>query len=126
MATAVGPLIGGWLVEVASWRWVFLINVPLAVVVVVVALRHVPESRDLSADEGAVDWAGGLLGAVALAGVSYALIEGGAAAPLALGVALVGAVAFAVRERRAASPVLPLPVFASAQFSAVNAVTFVV
>ena len=126
VATAVGPLVGGWLVEVASWRWVFLVNVPLAVVVVVVALRHVPESRDLSAADSRVDWGGGLLGAVALGGLSYALIERGSLAPVALGIALVGAVAFGVRERRAAYPVLPLPVFASAQFSAINAVTFVV
>ncbi|GGF37673.1 MFS transporter [Marmoricola endophyticus] len=126
VATAVGPLLGGWLVDVASWRWVFLINVPLAALVVLVALRHVPESRDATVEGQHVDWLGGVTGAVALGSLSYALIEGGRALLPALGVAVVAGAAFALRERTAAYPVLPLRVFASAQFSAVNAVTFVV
>jgi EmrB/QacA subfamily drug resistance transporter len=129
VATAIGPLLGGWLVDVASWRWVFLINLPLAAVVVVVAVRHVPETRDASAEGTAVDWAGGLLGALALAGVTFALIEAEGGTGLvvpALVVGLVGAVLFVLRERRARYPLLPFSVFGSAQFSATNAVTFLV
>jgi EmrB/QacA subfamily drug resistance transporter len=129
VATAIGPLLGGWLVDVASWRWVFLINLPLAALVVVVTLRHVPESRDPASAGTAVDWSGGVLGALALAGVTFALIEADAGARLvvpALVVAAAGAVLFVLRERRAAYPVLPFPVFSSAQFSATNAVTFLV
>ena len=129
VATAIGPLLGGWLVDVASWRWVFLINLPLAALVIWVALRHVPETHDPGADGTPVDWLGGLLGALALAGFTFALIEadrGAGTVVTAVAVGLVAAVAFAARERRARYPVLPLPVFASAQFSATNAVTFLV
>ncbi|MAQ14518.1 MAG: MFS transporter [Sandaracinus sp.] len=129
VATAIGPLLGGWVVDVASWRWVFLINLPLAAVVALVALRHVPESHDPGADGSRADWSGGVLGALALAGLTFALIESdaGAASVLpALAVALLGAVLFWWRERRAPYPVLPLGVFAAGQFSATNAVTFFV
>ena len=129
VATAIGPLLGGWLVDVASWRWVFLINLPLAALVVAVAVRHVPETRDPTASDASVDWSGGVLGALALAGLTFALIEadGGARVVVpALAVGLVGAVLFVLRERRARYPVLPLNVFAAAQFSATNAVTFLV
>ena len=61
VATAVGPFVGGWLIQVASWRWVFLINAPLAVVVVLVARRHVPETRD-STVSGHIDALGAVLG----------------------------------------------------------------
>lgn len=131
VATAVGPFLGGWLVEQVSWRWVFLINVPLAVVVVVLALRHVPESRDPAAAPR-VDIAGAFLGVVALGGVTYALVEGagqGIASPpvlvaLVLGVA--AAVAFVVVEMHSDHPMLPLGIFRSRQFTAANLVTFTV
>ncbi|MCW2814208.1 MAG: major facilitator transporter [Nocardioides sp.] len=129
VATAIGPLLGGWLVDVASWRWVFLINLPLAAVVVWVAVRHVPETHDEGADGTAVDWTGGALGALALAGLTFALIEsarGTTVVVLAAAVGVAGAAAFVVRERRADYPVLPLGAFRSAQFSAVNGVTFLV
>lgn len=129
VATAIGPLLGGWLVETASWRWVFLINLPLAALVVWVALRHVPETHDEGADGTQVDWAGGLLGAVALAGLTAALIEsarGSLVVGGGLGLAVLGTTAFVVRERRASYPVLPLAAFRSTQFSAVNAVTLLV
>jgi len=131
VATAVGPFVGGWLIEVASWRWVFLINVPLAVVVVVVAQRHVPETRDPSAT-GRVDVLGAVLGAAGLAGVTYALIEApvrGAAAPVVLiagGLGVAAMAGFILVELRQRHPMLPLGIFRSAQFSAANAVTFAV
>jgi EmrB/QacA subfamily drug resistance transporter len=135
VAGAIGPLLGGWLVGAAGWRWIFLINLPLAVVVVLVALRHVPETRDPSA-HGRFDVTGAALAALSLAGVTYALIEapaGGAARiwlPVVVGV--VAAVAFVLVERyrgrpgAATPPMLPLDVFGSRQFTAVNVVTFLV
>ncbi|HEU5156837.1 MAG TPA: MFS transporter [Streptosporangiaceae bacterium] len=132
VAAAVGPLVGGWLVAAAGWRWVFLLNVPLAVVVVLVAVRHVPESVDGDA-RGRFDVDGAVLAALALAGVTYALTEAPAgrislALPIAIGLAGVAAgVAFLlVERRRGAAAMMPLDVFASRQFTAVNAVTFVV
>lgn len=129
VATAIGPLLGGWLVDVASWRWVFLINLPIAALVVWVTVRHVPENHDESADGTSVDWTGGVLGALALAGLTFALIEsarGPAFVGASLAVGALGAVAFVVRERRTTHPLLPLEVFGSAQFSAVNGVTLLV
>ena len=129
IAAAVGPFVGGLLVEV-SWRLVFLINLPLCVVVVVVALRHVPESADPDASPR-VDVAGAVLGALGLAGVTYALVaageRGASTGVLASGLAgVAGLIGFGLVERRSAHPMLPLGIFASRQFSAANAVTFAV
>ena len=136
VAGAIGPFLGGWLVTAAGWRWVFLLNIPLAAVVVPVALRHVPESLDEGA-HGRFDVQGAVLAVLALAGVTYALTEapGGQTAPAVIAVAAVVGIAagaaFVVVERRRSGgrgpqPMLPVEVFASRQFSAVNAVTFVV
>jgi EmrB/QacA subfamily drug resistance transporter len=131
VATAIGPFLGGWLVESVSWRWVFLINVPLAAVVVLIAVRHVPESLDADAT-GRPDVAGAVLGALALAGTTYALIEApgrGLGTPSVLVSALLGllaAVAFLLVEWRTAHPMLPLQIFANRQFSAANGVTFLI
>ncbi|MGH3665173.1 MAG: MFS transporter [Egibacteraceae bacterium] len=130
IAAAIGPFLGGWLVEAVSWRWVFLINAPLAVVIVVLALRHVPETRDPTT-HGRFDVAGAVLGALALGGITYALVEGegGFAAPAVWGSAVVGVlglVAFVVTERRGRNPMLPVDIFASRQFTAANLVTFAV
>jgi EmrB/QacA subfamily drug resistance transporter len=131
VATAIGPFVGGYLVEAASWRWVFLINVPLAAVVLVVAQRHVPETRDHTIT-GRLDPAGAALGAIGLGGLTYALIEApsqGNGSPAVLTSAAIGVlalVAFVVAEAKQRSPMLPLGVFRSTQFSAANAVTFVV
>jgi EmrB/QacA subfamily drug resistance transporter len=131
VAAAVGPFLGGWLVQAVSWRLIFLINLPLAAVVVWVSLRHVPETRDPGAT-GRLDWAGATLAAVGLAGVVYALTDGpaeGWTSPPILGAGLAGVAAlaaFLAWERRTPSPMLPLDIFASRQFSAANAVTFVV
>jgi EmrB/QacA subfamily drug resistance transporter len=129
IAGALGPFLGGWLIQGPGWRWAFLINLPLAVLVSVVALRHLPESRD-ETSTGRFDVTGAVLGALALAGVTYALIAAGESSGVAaalvvgvLGVAL--AVAFILLERRREHPMLPLSVFSSAQFSAVNVVTLV-
>ncbi|WP_461030560.1 MFS transporter, partial [Streptomyces sparsus] len=130
VAAAVGPFLGGWLVDGAGWRWVFLLNVPLALVCVPVALRHVPESRDPAAS-GRFDIAGAVLAALALGGVTYALIAAPEQGPsvTVLGCAAAGVLLGAVFvrvERRRASPMLPPQIFASRQFTAVNAVTWCV
>nr|WP_229919466.1 MFS transporter [Streptomyces minutiscleroticus] len=119
VGAAVGPFLGGWLVDGPGWRWVFLLNVPLAAVCVPVALRHVPESRDPHR-HGRFDALGAVLGATALALVTYALIDGvpvAGAAGVAVGVALV------LVERRRPDPLLPPSLFASRLFTAVNVVT---
>ena len=126
VAGALGPFLGGVLVEI-SWRLVFLVNLPFAALVVVVALRHVPESYDREMDPR-LDVAGAVLGAVGLAGTTYALVRLGDGRPAArtvvagvLGVA--GLVAFVLVERRSSHPMLPVDVFASRQFTAANLVT---
>jgi EmrB/QacA subfamily drug resistance transporter len=131
VTAALGPFLGGWLVQAASWRWIFLINLPLAVVVVWVAQRHVPESLDPSVGRG-LDYAGAALAALGLAGVVYALTDGpglGWTSPrilLAGAVGVAALVAFVLWERRSRHPMLPLDIFASRQFTAANLVTFVV
>ncbi|MCG5217488.1 MFS transporter [Streptosporangium sp. KLBMP 9127] len=124
VASAIGPLLGGWLVESVGWRWVFLINLPLAVVVLAIAVRHVPESRDTTA-VGRFDVAGAVLAALALAGVTYGLIETGIGS-IALPVGLLLGAAFVWLEiHRSPNALVPVGIFASRVFSAVNAVTLV-
>ncbi len=130
VAAAIGPLLGGYLVEAVSWRAIFLINLPLGVFVVAMATRHVPETRDPTA-RGRLDLPGATLAAIGLAGTTYALIEApgkGASPPILIaGIGgVLALVAFLLNERRSANPMMPLEVFASRQFSAANAVTFVV
>jgi EmrB/QacA subfamily drug resistance transporter len=131
VTAAIGPFLGGWLVQAASWRWIFLINLPLAVVVVWVARRHVPESRDPNA-RGGLDYLGAALAAAGLAGVVYALTDGpglGWTSPrilLAGAVGVAALIGFVLWERRSRHPMLPLDIFASRQFTAANLVTFVV
>ncbi len=131
VATAAGPLLGGYLITAASWRWIFFINLPIAVAVIALGLRHVPESRDPTAT-GRIDEAGALAAVVFLTGITFAFIEAptlGWSSPAVLAMTLVGVLglaAFLARERTAASPMLPLSIFRSRQFSATNAVTFIV
>jgi EmrB/QacA subfamily drug resistance transporter len=136
VAAAVGPVVGGWLVQAAGWRWVFLLNLPLAVAVVAVTMRHVPETRD-PASHGRFDVAGAGLAALGLAGITYALIEStGSVGTMAVVVAAIigvaAAVAFVEVERRRTRtpeptpPMLPLDVFSSRQFSVINVITFLV
>ncbi|HEY0718533.1 MAG TPA: MFS transporter [Streptosporangiaceae bacterium] len=131
LATAIGPFVGGWLISAVSWRLVFFINLPVAAAVVVIAARHVPESR--APDEtGRLDIPGAVTITGALVGITYGLIaassDGWTSGPV-LG-SLIGGVllmaAFLFIERHVKDPMLPLTVFASRQFSAANAVTFVV
>ena len=130
VAAAIGPLLGGYLIGAISWRAIFLINLPLGAFVIWAAARHVPESHDPGAG-GRLDLTGSALTALGLAGTTYALIEapeqGVSAAVLVAGVGgLAALVAFLLHERRTADPMLPLEIFSSRQFSAANAVTFVV
>ena len=130
IAGAIGPFLGGWLVE-WSWRAVFWINLPLAVVVVAVAARHVPESRDVGST-AAPDVAGSVAAVVGRGGVSYALTEAGRPAGITAQVVLAGVVgvaglvAFVVVQRRAAAPLVPPALVRVPQFVAANAVTLLV
>lgn len=128
VGAAVGPFLGGWLVDGPGWRWVFLLNVPLAALCVPVALRHVPESRDPQA-HGGFDILGSVLGAASLALLTYALIEARTAAAPVIASAVGGvllAVAFVQVERRRADPMMPPAIFSSRLFTAVNLVTLFV
>src|SRR5262245_23718105 len=122
VAIAAGPLIGGYLISAASWRWIFFINVPIAAAVIALGLRHVPESRDPAAATGRIDYAGALAAVVFLSGITFAFIEAptlGWSSPSVLAMTLVGVAglaAFLIREHRAASPMLPLSIFADRQF----------
>src|SRR5258708_6932344 len=126
VGTAIGPFIGGWLVQAVSWRLIFVINLPLAALVVAVTLRHVPESRDPGAT-APVDASGGVLVTAGLIGLTYGLIQGPVngwastpvLAALIVGVLLLGV--FGWWERRAPAPMLSLSLFASAPFTATNA-----
>lgn len=126
VAGAVGPFVGGLLVDQASWRWIFLINLPLAVLTVVIAVRWVPETRDPHAPT-TFDYTGAVLASLALAGTTYALIEwGGAGAPWAAAAGILAAVAFVALERRETAPMVPPALFRDRTFSASNAMTFLV
>lgn len=122
VAAAVGPLLGGWLVEVAGWRSVFLINLPLAVAVVWVSARHVPETRDPH-PPGRLDVLGSALAALALGALTYGLIETAVWAVIA---GLVLMAAFVVVERRSRYALVPGSLFASRVFVAANLVTLAV
>ena len=130
VAAALGPLLGGWLVEAVSWRAIFLINLPIGIFVVLMAQRHVPETSDPDAPRQ-LDALGAVLAAVGLGGTTYALIEApeGGMGGLVGAAAVIGVmalVAFLVVERRSPHPMMPLDLFSSRQFSAANLVTFVV
>jgi EmrB/QacA subfamily drug resistance transporter len=126
VAAAIGPFVGGALVQYADWRWIFLLNLPLAVVTILLARRCVPETLDPNAPDR-FDFPGAVLAAVALGGTTYALIEwGDRIAPWAVGAAALAAVGFVAVERTSPHPMLPLGIFANRTFSAANAMTFLV
>ncbi len=127
MMTALGPVIGGWLVQHGSWRWVFFINAPLAVVTVSIVMWRVPSDRQKSVAPKRMDWVGALLAVGGLSGVTYALIEstqGGEHVEL---IAIVGVVLLIVLvryEKNCSAPMLPLDLFANRGFVGANLLTF--
>jgi EmrB/QacA subfamily drug resistance transporter len=130
IAAAIGPFVGGWLVEFASWRWVFLLNLPLAVVTVAIARVHVPETRDPET-AGRFDVTGAALATLGLAALTFALVEARSTSIprsviIAAGAAgLATLVVFVLVERGRRDPMMPTGLFASRQFSASNAMTLV-
>jgi EmrB/QacA subfamily drug resistance transporter len=133
VSTAVGPFLGGWLIDAFSWRWIFFLNLPLAAAVLYAAVRWVPESRDPGAAGAPFDLAGALLGAVGLAGVTYSLIEAAehgfgwwpVLTAIAAGVAALAGFVL-VEHRRGTRAMLPLGLFSSRLFSALNVYTVAV
>ena len=128
ITTAIGPVLGGWLIEHASWRWVFFINVPIAAAVILLSIWRVPESGT-NAQTG-LDWAGALIITAGLAGITYGFIESAAlgwSSPSVWGTLTVGCAclfAFFRVEARANAPMVPLRLFRSREFTGANLLTF--
>jgi EmrB/QacA subfamily drug resistance transporter len=128
MTAALGPVLGGYLIDHLSWRYAFLINVPIGTAVLVLTYWRVPETRNPAATAG-VDWAGGTLASLGLGGAVYALIESSAkgwghpAIVGALGLGFAAFIAFILVELRHPAPMLPLQLFRSRNFAVANALT---
>jgi len=128
ITAAIGPVLGGWLVETISWRAVFFINIPLALLVILISLRHVPESSNTA--KGRLDWLGAMLATLGLGALVYGLIESssrGFAHPavfVALTSAIILLALFVVVEARIRNPMLPLSLFRSRTFAGANLLTF--
>lgn len=120
ITAAIGPVAGGWLVQHASWRWVFFVNVPIALIVVTLVVWRIPESGAQETGEP-LDWAGSLLATLGLGGITFAFVESNVVAGLG---GLVALILFIVVEARSKSPMLPLALFRSATFSGANLLTF--
>jgi EmrB/QacA subfamily drug resistance transporter len=130
ITAAIGPVMGGWLVENVSWRWVFFVNLPFAVIVIWLTLWRVPESRNETASKN-LDWLGAALVSCGLGAITYALIEGPAGASghggavWILGLVGLGALAcFLIVESRSPAPMISLHLFRSGDFSGANLITF--
>ncbi len=127
ITTAIGPVLGGWLIEHASWRWAFFLNVPLAAAVIAISMRHVPESRNTKATR--IDWLGAALATVGLGALVYGLVESasrGWTNPLIYSTLIIGSaclLVFPVVEEKEASPMVPLTLFKSRAFSGANLLT---
>lgn len=119
ITAAVGPLLGGWLIDQASWRWVFFLNLPLAVAVIAISLWRVPESRDPAAP-AKLDVPGALLATLGLGGITFGLIE---SSPGALALGLIALVGFLAAEARSRTPMMPLSLFRSRDFAGANLLT---
>lgn len=132
ISTAIGPLLGGWLIVTLSWRWVFAIAIPLALGAAWIAAKRVPETPRLTPRGRSVDYPGAGLVTLGLAGVVGALISGpnlGFTSPVILAAAAVGVgllLAFLVLERRRADPLLPMSIFRSVPFTGANATTLLI
>ncbi len=127
ITTALGPVLGGWLIEHVSWHWIFFINVPLATLAFVISSRHVPESR--SSDPGSVDWLGASIATLGLAALVYGFLESPVLGWSHLRVIVslifgVGAlVVFIFVEKKVKAPMVPLQLFQAASFSGANLLT---
>jgi EmrB/QacA subfamily drug resistance transporter len=127
ITTALGPVLGGWLIQHASWHWAFLINVPIAAAVIAISLWRVPEACRSPAQQA--DWLGAAVATIGLGGIVFGFVESanlGWRHPLVFGSVLVGSVALAVFvsvEKRVASPMVPLSLFNSRSFSGANLLT---
>ena len=128
ITTAIGPVLGGWLVEHVSWRAVFFLNLPLAAAVIVISLWHVPETKEED-QTGPLDWLGAALATIGLGGLVYGLIESprlglrNPAVSVTLIAGVVSLVAFVIREARAKNPMVPLRLFRSKDFAGANVLT---
>jgi EmrB/QacA subfamily drug resistance transporter len=128
LTMALGPVLGGWLVENASWRWAFFINIPLALVVLGITFWRVPESRDEEA-VGGLDWVGATLATIGLGAIVYGLIEssrlgvGNPAVLAALVIGVMASIGFVVSQVQGQNPMMPLDLFRSRTFSGANLLT---
>jgi EmrB/QacA subfamily drug resistance transporter len=127
ITTAIGPVLGGWLIEHFSWRAAFYINVPIAALVVLFSLRHVPETTNRASSR--IDWLGAILASTGLGALVYGLIESsrmGFGAPVVIAVlfaAIMLLSTFVMLERRLSQPMLPLDLFRSRTFTGANVIT---